>query len=73
MAKEIKVKQTFIYGFSADCKIIDEDILTFPSVEAFEKYQFETAYRLGWEGGPLPDYEIINEQNNKQNNESNKI
>ena len=69
MSKEIKVKETTVYGPHGEVR--DETILTFPSVEAFEKWRQKTDYRLGWEGGPLPDYEIINEH--EQNNESNKI
>lgn len=68
MSKEIKVKETTVYGPHGEVR--DETILTFPSVEAFEKWRQKTDYRLGWEGCPSPNYEIINTE---ENDESNKI
>lgn len=68
---QITVKETFVYGCHGEIK--DENILTFASVEAFKEYESSTAYRLGWEGSPTPNYEIINETEKTKNNESNKI
>ena len=67
MAK-ITVKWTTIYGAHGEIK--DEGIETYESMEAFEASKKETEYRLGWEGCPSPNYEIINTE---ENNESNKI